>query len=61
MKYIIMRLNTGEQVMATLESEESSHYHVTHPMVVNMTQIVQEEDESEQIEPTIVKGNDTIH
>lgn len=34
MSYIIMRFNSGEQVMATLDAEDHTHLHVAYPMVV---------------------------
>ena len=39
MSYIIMRLTTGEQIMATLDSEDHTHIEVSFPMVVKMTPI----------------------
>lgn len=42
MNYIVMRLTTGEQVMATLDAEDHTHLHISHPLIVKMTPSIQE-------------------
>lgn len=42
MSYIIMRLTTGEQVMAMLDAEDHTHLHISFPLVVKMTPIIQD-------------------
>ena len=32
--YVFIKLTTGEQLMATLESEDTSHVAISHPMVI---------------------------
>ena len=49
MSFIIMRLNTGEQVMATLDAEDHTHYHVAHPLVVRMTPVVEDGRMAERV------------
>jgi hypothetical protein len=39
MNYIILRLTTGEQIMATFDSEDNTHLEISYPMVVRMTPI----------------------
>lgn len=39
MSYIIMRLTTGEQIMATLDAEDHTHLDISYPMIVKMTPI----------------------
>lgn len=49
MSYIIMRLTTGEQVMATLDAEDHNYVHVSHPLVVRMTPIIENGHMAERV------------
>lgn len=42
MSFVIFRLTTGEQVMATLDAEDHTHLHVSNPLVVRMTPTVED-------------------
>jgi hypothetical protein len=37
--YVFIKLTTGEQLMAMLESEDGSHVAISHPMVIRLTPI----------------------
>ena len=41
MSFVIMRLTTGEQLMATFDSEDHTHYHIANPLVVRMIPTVE--------------------
>lgn len=49
MSYIIMRLTTGEQVMATLDAEDHNYIHVSHPLVVKMTPVIEDGRMAERV------------
>lgn len=42
MRYIVMRLTTGEQVMATFVSEDATHLNISHPLIVKMTHSIED-------------------
>lgn len=42
MSFIIMRLMTGEQVMATYDAEDHTHVKVSYPLIVRMTPTIEE-------------------
>jgi hypothetical protein len=37
--YVFIKLTTGEQLMAMLESEDGSHVAISHPMVIRLTPV----------------------
>lgn len=41
MTFIVFRMLSGEQVMATLDGEDHSFLHVSHPLVVKMTPVIE--------------------
>lgn len=49
MSYIIIRLTTGEQVMATYDAEDHTHLEISYPMVVRMTPIAADGRIHEQV------------